>query len=69
MNDERNIASGCWARMPSIIARKRSPLPHRFMRRNNPGAACCSERSKYGTTVGSSSIVETSGSCTSDGYR
>ena len=29
----------------------------------------CSERSKYGTTDGSSSIVETNGSCTSDGYK
>ena len=35
----------------------------------SPGAACCSERSKYGTTVGSSSIVLTSGSCTSDGIE
>ena len=67
MNDERNTASGCWARMPSIIGRKRSPLPHRFMRRINRGDACCNDRSKYGTTVGSSNIVLTSGSWTSDG--
>ena len=37
MNDERNTASGSWARMPSIIARKRSPLPHRFMRAQQTG--------------------------------
>ena len=27
-------------------ARKRSPLPHRFMRRSSAASACCSERSK-----------------------
>ncbi len=67
MNDERNVASGDCARMEPIASRKRSPLPHRAMRAAAPRAACCSDRSKYGTTVGSSSIVETSGSFTSDG--
>ena len=67
MNDERNAASGSSARMASIMVRKRSPLPHRFMRRSSRASACCSERSKYGTTVGSSSMVATSGSRTSLG--
>jgi len=35
--------------------------------RNSPGAACWRDRSKYGTTDSSSSIVETSGSLTSEG--
>ena len=39
------------ARIFSIAPRNRSPLPHRFMRRSNGADACCSERSKYGTTV------------------
>ena len=37
MNDDRNAASGCSARILPIAARKRSPLPHRFMRRRRPG--------------------------------
>ncbi len=57
MNDDRNAASGSSARMPSIAARKRSPLPQRFMRRRSRASACCSDRSKYGTTVASSSMV------------
>jgi hypothetical protein len=69
MNDERNAAAGSWARIPAISSRKRSPLPHRFMPRRSVGDACCSDRSKYGTTVSSSSIVETNGSRTSLGYR
>ena len=67
MNDERNTASGSRVRMSSIIATNFSPLPHRFMPRSSAGSACWSERSKYGTTVGSSSIVAISGSRTSLG--
>ena len=69
MNDDRNAASGSCARIFSIAVRNRSPFPHRFMRRNKPADACCNERSKYGTTVGSSNIVVINGSRTSDGYR
>ena len=67
MNDERNAASGSRARMSAISSANRSPLPHRFMRASSGRSACWSDRSKYGTTVGSSSIVATSGSCTSLG--
>ena len=47
-------------------SRKRSPLPHRFMRAQQRAATRAAARGRStGTTVGSSSIVATSGSCTS----
>ena len=59
MNDERNAASGSSARMRAIEVEEAVAAPpplHAAQQR--PGDACCSERSKYGTTVGSSSIVD-----------
>ena len=71
-DDERRAERGRRA------ARRGSCRSRRGTGRRSPIASCgaaapatraASERSKYGTTVSSSSIVDTSGSCTSDGYR
>ena len=51
MKLERKAASGPAARMSSMRSRKRSPSPHRRMRRTSGADTCCSERSKYGTPV------------------
>ena len=54
-DDERRPERGLGLRRrgcASIRSRNRSPLPHRFMPRSSGADACCSERSKYGTTVG-----------------
>ena len=67
MNDDRNVALGSCARSPSMIPRNRSPFPQRFIFRSRGRDACWSDKSKYGTTVGSSSIVAIRGSRTSDG--
>ena len=69
MNDDRKAADGSRRRIPSIMARKRSPLPHRRMRLSSGSDACWSERSKYGTGVSRSSMAPISGSRTWDGYR
>ena len=56
---ERNAASGSRSRMSAMRRRKRSPSPHRRIRRSNGLLTCCSDRSKYGTPV--SQIASISG--------
>ena len=66
-DDERRAERGVGLLRADAVDRGEEPVaaPPPRMRRSSGARACCSDRSKYGTTVGSSSIVETSGSCTS----
>ena len=67
MKLERNAASGARSRMSAMRRRKRSPSPHRRMRRSNGLETCWSERSKYGTPVEMTASIRSSDR--SEGYR